>query len=202
MTERTASASRDKAAGRLSTADWLAFGLEALGDGGPGAIRLDDMCTRLGVTKGSFYWHFAGREAFLADVLNAWATRETDAIIDRVEARGGGPVEKLRALYAESASPAIDFAPELAIRQWARRDSAAADAVRQVDARRIAYTEALYRAAGVSAAEATVRADILYAAILSLGLIRRDETKGAREARRAALLDYLVGPAPDDRRNR
>ena len=44
----------NKTSGRLAKADWLAFGLTALGEGGPGAIRLDDMCARLGVTKGSF----------------------------------------------------------------------------------------------------------------------------------------------------
>lgn len=186
-------AARRKANGRLRKADWLAFGLKALGDGGPGAIRLDAMCARVGVTKGSFYWHFAGREAFLAEVLEAWAARETDAIIDRVEAKGGTPVEKLRALFAESASPAIDFAPELAIRQWARTDPAAAAAVRQVDARRMAYTEGLFRAAGLSEDEAALRSDLLYAAILSLGLIRRREAKATRAARRVALLDHLVG---------
>ena len=135
-----------------------------------------------------------------ASELDAWAARETDAIIERVEARGGGPVEKLRALYAESAAPAIDFAPELAIRQWARHDPTAAAAVRAVDARRLAYTDALFRAAGYGPEEAAVRSDALYAAILTLGLIRRDETRPAREARRAALLDHLVGrpdiPAP------
>lgn len=188
-----APSARTRTAGRLTKADWLAFGLEALGGGGPGAIRLDDMCARLGVTKGSFYWHFGGREAFLAEVLDAWAARETDAIIDRVEARGGGAVEKLRALYAESAAPAIDFGPELAVRQWARHDATAAAAVRRVDARRMAYTERLYRAAGFPEAEAQVRSDLLYAAILSLGLVRRDEPKAARDARRKALLDHLVG---------
>lgn len=187
-------ARRDKAVERLGKADWLAFGLTALGEGGPGAIRLDDMCRRLGVTKGSFYWHFTGREAFLAEVLEAWASRETDAIIERVEAQGGGPRDKLRALYAESASPAIDFAPELAIRQWARRDPAAAEAVRRVDARRIAYMEALFRAAGQNDADAEMRSELLYAAILTMGLLRRREPAAARDARRRALLDHLIGP--------
>lgn len=178
--------------GRLTKADWLTFGLKALGDGGPGAIRLDALCQRLGVTKGSFYWHFQSRNAFLEAVLDRWASEETDAIIDRVEAAGGGPIGKLRSLFEESAAPDIDFAPELAIRQWARTDPAAAAAVDAVDARRIDYMDGLFRAAGFADDEAKLRSDMMYAAIISQGIVRWPKKRKAHKSRRRVMLDRFT----------
>ena len=43
---------------RLAVDDWIQAGFALLADGGPNALRIDRLCERLGVTKGSFYWHF------------------------------------------------------------------------------------------------------------------------------------------------
>ena len=49
---------------RLSVDDWIQAGFAILADGGPNALRVDRLCERLGVTKGSFYWHFADLAAY------------------------------------------------------------------------------------------------------------------------------------------
>ena len=45
-----------------------------LADGGPNALRLDRLCERLGVTKGSFYWHFADLPAYRTALIEAWGS--------------------------------------------------------------------------------------------------------------------------------
>ena len=43
---------------RLTADDWIEAGFAVLADRGPNALRVDTLCDRLNVTKGSFYWHF------------------------------------------------------------------------------------------------------------------------------------------------
>lgn len=171
---------------RLSREDWLAHGLATIGRGGPDAVRLDALCKALGVTKGSFYWHFKSRADFLAAAFEAWEARETDAIIETVEGKGGGPRAKLEALYAEALSGRVYFGTELAIRHWARHDPAAQAAVKRVDARRIGYMEWLLAEAGLNAAEARLRAGVIYDLILGEALALRAETAPERAKRRMA----------------
>ena len=57
---------------RLSTDDWIQAGFALLAEGGPNALRLDRLCERLEVTKGSFYWHFADMRAYRAALVEAW----------------------------------------------------------------------------------------------------------------------------------
>ena len=51
---------------RLSTADWEAAALDALAENGLAGVAIEPLARRLGVTKGSFYWHFTDRDALLA----------------------------------------------------------------------------------------------------------------------------------------
>ncbi len=58
---------------RLSADDWIEAGYAILAEGGLDALKLDRLCTRLGVTKGSFYWHFTDMAGYRAALLMAWA---------------------------------------------------------------------------------------------------------------------------------
>ena len=69
---------------------WLNAGLEQLAAHGPDGLRIMAIAEKLGVTKGSFYWHFRDRPALLAALLEEWEKLATLAIIDEVEAGGGG----------------------------------------------------------------------------------------------------------------
>jgi AcrR family transcriptional regulator len=117
---------------------WIDAGLLALASGGPDAVRIEPLAKQLGVTRGGFYWHFESREAFLGELLDAWEHRSTNAVIERVEAEGGDPRERVRRAGIETFSK--DLVPiDLAVRDWARRDPAVEKRLRRVDDRRMAY---------------------------------------------------------------
>src|ERR1700759_3552223 len=59
---------------RLSVDDWIQAGFAILADGGPNALRVDRLCERLGVTKGSFYWHFADLATYRTALIEAWGS--------------------------------------------------------------------------------------------------------------------------------
>jgi AcrR family transcriptional regulator len=56
----------------LSTGDWERAALELIAEQGVQALAVEPLARRMGVTKGSFYWHFSGRESLLEKALARW----------------------------------------------------------------------------------------------------------------------------------
>src|SRR5262245_18951187 len=65
-------------------AQWVAAGLEALRKGGVAGVRVERLAGTLGITKGSFYWHFRDRGALLDALLAYWETETTELEFERV----------------------------------------------------------------------------------------------------------------------
>src|SRR6266849_4035024 len=99
---------------------WIDEGLRALAAGGPDAVRIEPLARALGVSRGGFYWHFDGRSALLAEMLDTWERATTEEVIERLEREGGDASAKLRRLLALTSSTVLMI--DLAIRDWARRD--------------------------------------------------------------------------------
>ena len=77
-------------ADQLSAKDWLDQGLKALAEHGYTALKAEPLAKALGVSRGSFYWHFADVEAFHAAILKHWREVAAERIIAEVEASAGG----------------------------------------------------------------------------------------------------------------
>jgi len=135
---------------RTPRAAWVDAALDALAAGGPEAIRIETLASRLGVTKGGFYWHFADRPALLDEVLDAWERLSVDEAIERVDGEGGDARARLRSLFALSSESGeltrMVLKSDLAVRDWARRDAAVAERLGRVDNRRMAYLRSLFGA--------------------------------------------------------
>ena len=121
---------------------WIDAGLSALAEGGPGAVRVELLAKALDVTRGSFYHHFASRQALLDQMLDTWELRSTEEVRARVEREGGDARDKVR--RAGMLTFSRELLPiDLAVRDWARRDRAVAKRLRRVDNRRMEYLRAL-----------------------------------------------------------
>ena len=59
--------SRTSPPNRLSVEDWIQAGYAILAEEGIKALKIDRLCQCLGVTKGSFYWHFTDMAGYRAD---------------------------------------------------------------------------------------------------------------------------------------
>jgi len=150
---------------RTPRSAWVGAGLRALATGGPDAIRVEVLAETLGVTKGGFYWHYAGRPAFLEEMLDAWEKTVVDDVITIVEGKPDGPREKLQRLFGLAASVELDV--ELAVREWARRDADVAARVHRIDNRRMDYLRAQF--AGFCRDEDDVEARCLLAFSMFVG---------------------------------
>jgi AcrR family transcriptional regulator len=132
---------------RTPRSSWIEEGLRALGAGGPDAVRIESLAQALGVSKGGFYWHFSDRQSLLEEMLDAWEHTWVDEVIEAVEAEGGDARSRLRRLFALAAASGGELLKiELAIRNWARREEAVAERLRQVDNRRMNYMRSLFGA--------------------------------------------------------
>lgn len=163
---------------QLSAQDWLDQGLKTLATQGFAALKAEPLAKAMGVSRGSFYWHFADIGAFHAAILKAWREVAAEAIIAHVEAASTGTdplIVLLQRVYSEK------LALERAVRSWAVFDAAAKAAVQAIDRRRLDYVEGLIRARGIAADVAQARAQILYWAFLGYVLSDKPLSRAQRE---------------------
>src|SRR5262245_27600169 len=64
---------------------WLDAAFDALAAGGIDAVRIERLAKSLGVTRGSFYWHFKVREALHKAMLKERRERASYIIFNRLE---------------------------------------------------------------------------------------------------------------------
>jgi AcrR family transcriptional regulator len=141
---------------RLGPEEWVNAGLRALANSGFTALKADTLAKTLGVSRGSFYWHFTDVGAFHAAVLRRWREIALENIVAAIDKTPGDRLEALmhRAFSARSTL-------EVAIRAWAFADADARAAVDAVDAERVRYLQKLLIEAGVAPALAETRAQII-----------------------------------------
>ncbi len=182
----------------LSPEDWIEAATEVLVDQGIDHVRVDVLARELGVTRGSFYWHFRDREDLLRRVLHAWSERATVGLTQRLAtARAADPQAQLRdviTLPFRGRAAAKAARIELAIRAWARRDEMARRAVDEADAARLAYHAEIFSALGFKGAQAKERAFLLYGYEVAESILHRQGTLAQRDARRR-FVEQLISQA-------
>ncbi len=170
---------------QLSAKDWLDQGLKTLAERGFTALKAEPLAKALGVSRGSFYWHFADIGAFHTAILKHWREVATEQIIANLEAASDNR-DRLPLLLRQAFGGKL--ALENAVRTWATVDPAARSAMQAIDRRRLGYIESMLGASGLSPGVARARAQIFYWAFV--GFARSD--KPLPRARQRAVLDELL----------
>lgn len=168
----------------LDRETWEKAGLEALERGGVEAVAVVPLAAALGVTRGSFYWHFESRDELMAGVAALWERDHSDAVLDAMEAIED-PRERLRTLFVRAtAKPSSIFVRLL---DGAEREPAIAAVLASSRQRRLAVLERAYRDCGETPAVAGRDALIAYSAYVGLAQTLRD-SGATLEPREAAAL--------------
>jgi AcrR family transcriptional regulator len=154
---------------------WITGAIAILAEHGPERLRVEVLAKRLGVTKGSFYWHFKDRRDLQDAVLEYWKDGRIRDIRKQTQAPPGSEAEALLhtiEVYS-SARNRKGIAIEAAVRDWARRDPQAVAVVEEVDAERLRCAFRLFLACGHRATqEAQARSLLLYAYVFGVSLMR------------------------------
>lgn len=147
---------------RLSAQDWAQAALDLIAEQGVAAVAVEPLARRLGVTKGSFYWHFPSRDALLHAALERWETVEQETVFGSLEAIPD-PRQRLRELFrlvAHEVKPHIIYSELLK----ALDHPVVKPVIERVSQRRLDYLTASFRQAGMGRVDAQQRARLTYAA--------------------------------------
>jgi AcrR family transcriptional regulator len=165
---------------RLGRDDWVAAALDAFERHGSAGVAVVPLAKALGVTRGSFYWHFDTRDELLAAALERWEREHSDAVLTAMDAVAD-PRERLRLLADRALSkPPTIFAQLL---RGAEEPIVGAVLERSAQARTAAIAKA-YRDCGLTAASARHRATVVYALYIGLAHLQpsaRDRAGLTRE---------------------
>lgn len=150
---------------RLSLDDWTSRALDLLISEGVGALKVARLCRELGVTKGSFYWHFTDLEALKKAVADRWCD-QTRATLDQTSAMADvPPLERIR-MMAAGLLEDRSWSVERTLREWARTDPQVAETIADSERHVFALVEDALHELGHSDRDARLRAGLLvYAGI-------------------------------------
>jgi AcrR family transcriptional regulator len=150
----------------LTASDWADAALQLIAEQGLSALTVSTLATRLGVTKGSFYWHFAGRSELLAAALSRWEQRATSENIRGLNAIPD-PRQRLALMLDASTQPPRSRSLYAALAE-AAEDPVVGPILNRVATTRVQYLEHTYRELGIAPAAAKSLAVLAYAAYRGL----------------------------------
>jgi AcrR family transcriptional regulator len=180
----------------LSPTDWIEAATDFLINNNINSLDIPYLCRRLGVTKGSFYWHFKGRPELLKAILDDWRQRMTSDVSLRAERRATTVESTIQYLLGliRRPRPTRRGAIERSVREWARTDPLTRASVVEVDQMRLAFFEALFRRRGLADREARLRAYAAYALMMGDSILKETiELDGPAEDYVKLVVKLLLG---------
>jgi AcrR family transcriptional regulator len=176
--------------------DWLQAGLAAVVDDGPNGLRIDRLCRRLGVSKGSFHHHFSGAADFKRSLLAAYedlVVRALDQAIDQKEP--ATPQAALAGLTAAITSTPAIYRPELevAMRAWAFSDAEVRTVQERVDRQRLKSLYGIWSQILDDPARAHIAALLPYLVAIGASLVQPPTPPDQLQR----IYELLLGLVPD-----
>jgi AcrR family transcriptional regulator len=176
-----------------SVDDWLQAGYTILAEEGIQALKIDRLCAQLGVTKGSFYWHFTDMAAYRAALIESWADKRGEEHRVYREIADKPPAERLSILIGDLVTPR-HWKLERTMREWARTDPTMAASVEAADRRVLATVRQVFLDLGFPPEEAELRAHTTFAAGIGFLQIAGTRSTPLPPAQRERFLAFMLRP--------
>ena len=179
---------------QLDRSAWIQAAFGTLADEGVSGVRVETLARRLNVTKGSFYWHFKDRQDLLNGILENWKDGRIRDIVKQTRpdpTRGTEQIFHVIDIYSANRNNK-GILIELAVREWARRDPAAAQTVEEVDTCRLRCARDLFLACGMPMNEASTRSMLLYAYVFGVSMMNCEKFDGDLAAMKAEIGNLIV----------
>lgn len=171
--------------------DWVDAAWKLLGEAGVDGVRVEALARKLGVTKGSFYWHFKNRQALIDALFDRWfGLREENRedFLREVTA----PQDRLWKVIERSITRGTR-GQAAALRLWAQHHPEDGSRITEADYLRRRFFAKQFQALGHDDRAAEVRAEV-YMAVISAEYLHagaRSEADRLHFARRKH--EMLVG---------
>jgi AcrR family transcriptional regulator len=159
---------KGKTAKLLSREEWLSRSLEVLAEKG-GQFRIEELARSLGVSKGSFYWHFESRADFVVSVTEYWADYFTTRVVREVGKVDGDARARLRALMEIVTREKLSKY-DLAFLSWAAHSPEVARVVKRVFRQRLHYVGSLFSEMGFTGDDLETRTQAFVSFMMAQGV--------------------------------
>jgi AcrR family transcriptional regulator len=155
----------------LSAGDWEQQALNLIAQKGIRAVAVESLARHMGVTKGSFYWHFPNRDALLEQSLLRWEKHDAQNLqvaLGEID----DPRERLRSFFRRTGREQLTH-------DVYRSLCTAADhphvepVLERVAARRMQHIQKAFMEIGFEESEAAHRARLTYSAYLGFLQLQR-----------------------------
>jgi AcrR family transcriptional regulator len=142
----------------LTRDDWISGAWDMLGENGLDGVRVEPLARRLGVTKGSFYWHFKDRQQLMDALLDRWFSIWDDQMLPDME-EAANPADRIWALF-ESVVGRVTRGQTVSLRMMSHSDADVARRIEERDAQRLSFLTSELVEIGFAADEARVRGQV------------------------------------------
>ena len=144
---------------------WLTAALEDLRERGVDGIKIVPLANRLGLTSGSFYWHFKNVQDLLDSVLDHWEHHLTDHIVADAQTFDGPSEDRnlnlmLQVIREDAA------VPDHAISVWAKSDAMAHLTYLRTVQKRFEFAKWMFEQAGFTPEEAQTRGRLMVTSLM------------------------------------
>jgi AcrR family transcriptional regulator len=180
-----------KTRSKLSAADWEQHALEMIGEQGISAFAVEPLARRMGITKGSFYWHFPNREALLEQALARWEkhdARNLNVALGAIE----DPRDRLKSFFRRVGRERLTHQVFSAL--CAANDHPQVEPVlERVASRRMRHIAKAFEELGLASDDADHRARLTYSVYLGfLQLQRQHQTPSLSSQAFEAYIEHVI----------
>ena len=180
-----------KTRSKLSAADWELHALEMIGEQGVRAFAVEPLARRMGITKGSFYWHFPNREALLDQALASWEkhdVRNLNASLGAIE----DPRERLKSFFRRVGRERLTHQVFSALCE-ATDHPQVEPVLERVASRRMRHIAKAFEELGLASDDADHRARLTYSVYLGfLQLQRQHQTPSLSSQAFEAYIEHVI----------
>jgi AcrR family transcriptional regulator len=170
----------------LQPNDWIRAALTTLSKDGVDAVRVEVLARNLGVSKGSFYWHFRDRRDLLESTLAQWEQGELGSL--DLDAETVSAATRWARIVQVAADPSR-IQLEAAVRAWARRDEQVARRVTALELKKATVIANILQDVGFTRPAAQAWSEV--ALLLCLGWMDRATRDKQFQAAGRGLGDFL-----------
>ena len=150
---------------QLNREDWIREALNVLEEQGVDGVKIVVIADRMGVTSGSFYWHFKGLPDLLECLLDYWERELTDAVVVTAREFPGPPEDRiLNLMIGVIEDDAAKY--DRAISVWARRDPAINEVFERTIRKRFEFARWMFKQAGFTDKQARIRGRMMVAYLM------------------------------------
>ena len=178
---------------QLQRFDWLLVALELFITEGIDAVRITRLANELGVTRGSFYWHFTNRDDLIESLVAYWRDKNTSVIVEAVSSATSLSDGIFNFFDTCVDNNQFDPRLDLAIREWARRSKDIRQQIDQADETRVKAIAGLFSRYAYPMPEAFIRARVIYFAQIGFYALDVKESLSTRLGYTEAYYECFTG---------